>query len=91
MTRQASFPLWLREVGLGVALGAVILLGVLAWSARSNQHQQICALERYIEARFAIDRAVPNIPPSILAARLRAIRQMEDDAGANCNLKEASP
>lgn len=91
-----TITLWLREIGLGVALASVLLLAVGVWHGRSDQQavskknrQAICAIERYIEMRFQIDKAVPNISPAVYAERLRAIRRMEHDAGTDCHLQEA--
>jgi hypothetical protein len=78
-------PLWLRELLLGVALGAVVLVAIGVWVARNDQHRQICAIERYIEARFRID--APLVSPAVRAERRAAIVRMEAEIGNNCNLK----
>lgn len=86
-------PLWLREILLGVALGGILVLAVLVWADRSNRakanHQQICAIERYIIRRYKIDLAVPRIPHEILARRRAAILQLTRDAGVKCENFEA--
>lgn len=93
---RREWPLWLRETLLGVALGLIIILGAWILLDRRDRiaenHQQICAIERYFEERFEIDKAITSTPAAVFAARLAAIRRLEHAIGTSCNhSKGASP
>ena len=95
LIRFPEWPLWLRELGLGVALGLIVVLSILVWAEHrdsiTREHRQICAIERYIETRFRIDKQLTTTPPGVFDQRLAAIRLMERQIGiGKCDTEGAT-